>query len=62
MLAYGEIWITIDPNNLFSAKPPRQDGLLDEVVNGNWYKKTYEECQAIASDDNVFDTLCYSVL
>ena len=43
---------TIDPNNPFSAKPPRQDGLLDEVVDGNWYKKTYEECQAIAGDDN----------
>jgi len=43
---------TIDPNYPFPAKPPRQDGLLDEVVDGNWYKKTYEECQAIAGDDN----------
>jgi len=43
---------TIDPKNPFSGKSPREDGLLDEVVDGNWYKRTYEECQAIAGDDN----------
>ena len=39
---------TVDPENPFSGKSPREDGLLDEVVDGNWYKKTYEECKSIA--------------
>jgi len=30
---------TVDPNNPFSGKTPRTDGLLDEIVDGAWYKK-----------------------
>jgi len=30
---------TDDPNNPFSGKTPRTDGLLDEIVDGAWYKK-----------------------
>jgi len=30
---------TIDPTNPFSGQSPRTDGLLDEVVDGAWYKK-----------------------
>jgi len=43
---------TVDPENPFSGKSPREDGLLDEVVDGNWYKKTYEECKSIAGNDD----------
>jgi len=43
------IWKTIDPNDPFSHKSPRQDGLLDEIVDGAWYRNTYEECKAIAA-------------
>jgi len=42
---------TVDPNNPFSGQSPRTDGLLDEIVDGAWYKKTYEECKVIAGDD-----------
>jgi len=34
---------TIDPENPFSSKPTRQDGFLDEIVDGAWYSKTYDE-------------------
>ncbi len=30
---------TVDPNNPFSGQSPRTDGLLDEIVDGAWYKK-----------------------
>jgi len=30
---------TVDPNNPFSGQSPRTDGLLDEIVDGGWYKK-----------------------
>jgi len=43
---------TIDPKDPFSGKPPRTDGLIDEVVDGAWYKRTYEECKAIAGDED----------
>jgi len=43
---------TIDPKNPFSGQSPRTDGLLDEVVDGAWYKRTYEECKAIAGDED----------
>jgi len=43
---------TVDPNDPFSGKSPRQDGLLDEIVDGAWYKNTYEECKAIAGDEH----------
>jgi len=43
---------TIDPDNPFSGKSPRTDGLIDEVVDGAWYKRTYEECKAIAGDED----------
>jgi len=43
---------TIDPKNPFSGQSPRTDGLLDEVVDGAWYKKTYAECKEIAGDDD----------
>jgi len=42
---------TVDPNDPFSGKSPRQDGLLDEIVDGAWYRNTYEECKAIAGDE-----------
>jgi len=45
---------TIDPKNPFSGQSPRTDGLLDEVVDGAWYKKTYAECKEIAGDDDFF--------
>jgi len=31
---------TVDPENPFSGKSPRKDGLLDEIVDGAWYRKT----------------------
>jgi len=43
---------TIDPTNPFSGQSPRTDGLLDEVVDGAWYKKTYAECKEIAGDED----------
>jgi len=43
---------TVDPDNPFSGQSPRTDGLLDEIVDGAWYKNTYEECKAIAGDDD----------
>ena len=42
---------TVDPENPFSGKSPRKDGLLDEIVDGAWYRKTYEECKTIAGDE-----------
>jgi len=42
---------TVDPENPFSGLSPRTDGLLDEVVDGAWYKRTFEECKAIAGDE-----------
>jgi len=42
---------TVDPNDPFSGKSPRQDGLLGEIVDGAWYRNTYEECKAIAGDE-----------
>ena len=38
--------------NPFSGKSPREDGLLDELVDGNWYKQTYEECKSIAGSED----------
>jgi len=35
----------------FSGISPRTDGLLDEVVDGAWYKRTFEECKAIAGNE-----------
>ena len=43
---------TIDPKNPFSGQSPRTDGLLDEVVDGAWYKRTYAECKEIAGDED----------
>jgi len=43
---------TVDPNNPFSGQSLRTDGLLDEIADGAWYKKTYEECKAIAGDED----------
>ena len=43
---------TIDPKNPFSGQSPRTDGLLDEVVDGAWYNKTYAECKEIAGDED----------
>jgi len=43
---------TVDPENPFSGKSPRKDGLLDEIVDGAWYRKTYDECKTIAGDEN----------
>ena len=31
---------TVDPNDPFSGKSPRQDGLLDEIMDGAWYRNT----------------------
>ena len=42
---------TVDPENPFSGKTPRQDGLLDEIVDGAWYRRTYDECKNIAGDE-----------
>jgi len=42
---------TVDPENPFSGISPRKDGLLDEIVDGAWYRKTYEECKTIAGDE-----------
>jgi len=41
---------TVDPENPFSGKSPRNDGLLDEIVDGARYRKTYDECKTIAKD------------
>jgi len=43
---------TVDPKDPFSGKSPRTDGLIDEVVDGAWYKRTHEECKAIAGDED----------
>jgi len=43
---------TVDPENPFSGKSPREDGLFDEIVDSNWYKKTYEECKSIAGNED----------
>jgi len=43
---------TVDPKHSFSGKSSREDGLLDEVVDGDWYKWTYEECRSIAGDED----------
>jgi hypothetical protein len=43
---------TIDPNNPFSGRSPRSDGLLDEVVDGAWYKRTFNECKEMAGDED----------
>jgi len=37
--------------NPFSGVSQRTDGLLDEVVDGAWYKRTFEECLDIAGDE-----------
>ena len=42
---------TIDPENPFSGKSPRQDGLLDEIVDGAWYRITYDQCKNIAGNE-----------
>ena len=42
---------TVDPENPFSGKSPRKDGLLDAIVDGAWYRKTYDECKTIAGDE-----------
>jgi len=42
---------TVDPKNPFSGLSPRTDGLLDEVVDGAWYKRTFEECKTIAGNE-----------
>jgi len=51
----------IDPENPFSGKSPRKDGLLDEIVDDAWYRKTYDECKTIAGDGNflVLDVVLY---
>ncbi len=43
---------TIDPDNPFSGKSPRTDGLIDEVVDNAWYKRTYDECKVIAGEED----------
>jgi len=43
---------TVDPNNPFSGQSPRTDGLLDEVVDGSWYQRTYAECKEIAGNED----------
>jgi len=43
---------TINPVNPFSGHSPRSDGLLDEVVDGAWYKRSFEECQAISGNED----------
>jgi len=42
---------TVDPENPFSGKSPRKDGLLDEIVDGAWYRRTYDQCKNIAGDE-----------
>jgi len=42
---------TVDPENPFCGKSPRKDGLLDEIVDGAWYRKMYDECKTIAGDE-----------
>ena len=32
--------LCVDPNNPFSGSPSRQDGMVDEVVDGHWYRST----------------------
>jgi len=41
-----------DPKTPFSRLSSRTDGLLDVVVDGAWYLKTYEECRSIAGDED----------
>ena len=41
----------LNHENSFSGKSPRKDGLLDEIVDGAWYRKTYDECKTIAGDE-----------
>ena len=41
---------TVDPNNPFSGQSPRTDGLLDEVMDGACYQRTYAECKEMAGD------------
>jgi len=43
---------TIDPKNPFSGQTPRTDGLLDEVIDGAWYKQTYAECKQMAGNED----------
>jgi len=51
---------TVDPENPFSGKTPRQDGLLDEIVDGAWYRRTYDECKNIAGmKKNVLGVVMY---
>jgi len=38
-----------DPFN--SAPIEHNDGRVDEIMDGQWYKDTYEECKAIAGDE-----------
>jgi len=61
----GETWIIsreqLTQIILFPGKSPRTDGLIDEVVDGAWYKKTYEECKAIPGDVFYY-SWCYSLL
>jgi len=42
----------INSKNLFLGRPPRTDSSLDEVVNGAWYRRTFEEYKAIAGDED----------
>ena len=43
---------TVDPKNPFSGQTPRTYGLLDEVIDGAWYKKTYAECKQMAGNED----------
>jgi len=46
-----------DIKTSFSGLPPRTDGLLDGAVDGAWHKRTFDECKAIAGDEEFF-VLC----
>jgi len=45
---------TVDPEISFPGKSPRKDGLLDETVDGAWYRKTYDEWKNIADNEGFY--------
>jgi len=42
---------TVDMNNPFSNNTFRNDGFIDEVNDGHWYRQTNEECKRLAGDE-----------
>ncbi len=53
--------ISSNPKNYFTAEPTSDNGMVDEVTSGEWYRKTYKQCSKLAGQEKflILGVICY---